>query len=123
MEKSLRKAMIEAEKKATEIKSLFEKKGVNAEIKINLSSVDVIVEVGINKKIKGLTDARYRIIVEIYKNNTLSINYLSSGYEHFDGYEIRGRGWINVEENQILQPYEKDSCRLNEILNRRYPVQ
>jgi hypothetical protein len=120
---TLKVAMIEAEKKATEIKSLFEKKGVNAEIEINLNSVDVIIEVGINKKIKRLTDARYRIIVEIYKNNTLSISYLSSGYEHFDGYEIKGRGWINVKENQILQPYEKDSCRLNEILNRHYPIQ
>jgi hypothetical protein len=91
-----------ANKVANEIIKL----GYDAQIAFDLCTIDIIVVMDSDVKMRGLNKGIFRVFWSSKGDNKL--NYLGVGIGHYDGYEIK-RGWSpNLEIKQVTSILKKD---------------
>lgn len=85
--------------------------GTDAKIKYDSGTIDIVVVMDLNPKIKGLDVGRFRVFWASNGDNKLQ--YLGVGIGHYDGYEIK-RGWSsNLEIKEVSSILKKDIAYYN----------
>jgi hypothetical protein len=85
--------------------------GANANIQYDSGTIDIIVVMDLDPKMKGLNVGRFRVFWSSNGDNKLQ--YLGVGIGHFDGYEIK-RGWSsNLEIKDVAYLLKKDIAYYN----------
>ena len=85
--------------------------GSDAKIQYDSGTIDILVVMDLDAKMKGLNVGRFRIFWASNGDNKLQ--YLGVGVGHYDGYEIK-RGWSsNLEIKEVSSMLKKDISYYN----------
>lgn len=80
--------------------------GIDVIIEYDNCTIDIIVVMDSDPKMKGLSTGRFRVFWAANEDN--KIQYLKVGIGHYDGYEIK-RGWSNnIEIKDVVNVLATD---------------
>lgn len=103
-------------KMAQEVSSILSDNGFVNEVKYDLSTIDIIVEIG-KIKTSHRTKGRFRVFWDGDENYTLG--YLPAVDPFFDGYAIIGNKWIrNISMDDVIEIAKNDVLSLMKFHNK-----